>query len=125
MLTGHSLIDISREAENALSTEYLVVKLGSAETQVDVCGATDTPIGIAQAPASAGDQVAVRVAGISKAVASAAITAGAFVKPAASGKVAAVASAGDEIIGQALTAASGDGDIIDVLLARGTYYTAG
>jgi len=81
---------------------------------VVVAGAGEAGIGFAMASAASGDPVAVQVGRPTvKAIAAAAISAGAAVYAAASGEVS--TSANGNAIGLALTAAGADGDIIEVL----------
>jgi len=96
-------------------TQYVRVKTPGA---LAVAGISDIDIGTVEQPAfAAGDVVPVRLrtaAGTCKMVAAAAITANAVVYTAASGKISS-ASTGAVAIGIALTAASADGDIVEVL----------
>jgi hypothetical protein len=84
-----------------------------------LAGANDYGVGVAQEGVANGDDVAVRLdihGGSLKMVASGAITAGARVYAAASGKISA---SGTQSIGTALDAASGDGSVIAVLPSPG------
>jgi len=103
-------------AGEAITAAYLRVK-ASGRT-VRLADASDYGIGCIQKACSSGDKVAIRLdaAGTSKMVASAAITAGAKVYAAASGKIAAT---GTLIVGTALDAASGNNSVIEVLPHRG------
>lgn len=108
-------------ADAALTTRYLIGKIGSDANHVAACGASDIPIGVIEdEPAAAEDAVNLRLLshpGSSLMVASEAITAGEEVFTAASGKIQDLpAGAGTYYsIGFALTAASADGDVIEVL----------
>lgn len=87
----------------------------SAAGVVAVAGATTPGVGTAEVDAASGDTLAVRLwsaAGTRKMVAAAAISAGAPVYAAASGKV---TSSGSLYVGRALEAATTDGDVIEVL----------
>lgn len=99
--------------------QYLLVKKTTAVDLVDVCGATDIPIGVAQNEAfAAGDSVTVRLLGAaptSKMIADSAIVMGARVFTSAAGKVEDTSPAvGESLVGVALDAAAADGDIFEV-----------
>lgn len=70
-----------------------LLKFGADAAHVDVCGAADTPVGFAlQAASGAGVDINVQLLGTARPVplvgiASAAITHGAYLEPAASGRV--------------------------------------
>ncbi len=107
-------------ADAALSTRHLVGKIGSDASHVAACGTSDIPLGtITDEATAAEDPVSVSVFGAApgtrRGVASAAITAGDMVVPAASGKLRTLpGSAGTYYIcGRALTAAAADGDVIE------------
>jgi hypothetical protein len=77
-------------AESALTTPHLLVTLGAAVGGADICGASDQPMGFAQDSAAQNDGVAVEFLGRGRTklgVASAAITLGDRLVPAAAGKV--------------------------------------
>lgn len=106
-------------ADAAITTRYLLVKLGSDSAHVAVAGAADIPIGIAtDEPGAAEDAVNVDLLGSAHGtklgVASGAIPAGAFIVPDANGKVRALPGTTGTyyIIGRALSATSADGDPI-------------
>jgi hypothetical protein len=112
---------ITKKADAAIATRYLVVKIGSDIDHVAVAGTADIALGIASdEPAAAEDLVAVQLLGSSgetrKVVASAAITAGDFVVTAASGKVRTLPAITGiyYIIGRALIAAAADGDLVEI-----------
>ncbi|SCM71512.1 hypothetical protein KL86PLE_100245 [uncultured Pleomorphomonas sp.] len=133
MTTQANGLDITRLAGADLSSsQYLFVKL-DANAQVVVAGAGEDAIGVLQNKPAAGQAATVRVGGLSKVVAGAAITAGARVASDASGKaktaVAATVNtsdtgaAADAVVasfsmGHAFEAASGDGQVIEILLAH-------
>ena len=98
--------------------QYARVKQNSDGT-VAAAAATDRDIGTAtRATFASGDPVAVKLrsaAGTHKMIAAGAITAGALVYSAASGKVSATAATGSYVLGTALEAATADGDVIEVL----------
>ncbi len=101
--------------------KFVRVKLDSAGT-VSLAGVTDKDIGIVEQQAfSAGDMVSVRLrsaSGTHKAIANAAITRGANVFTAASGKVGPTIAT-SFFRGTAMEAAAADGDIIEVLPMMG------
>jgi len=111
-------------ADAAVTTRYLMGKIGSDADHVAACGASDIPIGIITDEVASADiatiPVAVELLGISNRtllmVASEAITAGEAIYTAASGKVQDLpAGAGTYYkVGHALTAAGADGDLIEV-----------
>ena len=116
-------------AENIMAEKYIVVELGTNAGEVDLPdGNNDKPIGIIQQTTSvAGQAVNVCVAGISKAVANAAITKGDYVvgvittgrvatAPAISSTWTGTAASTEHIIGIALESAGTGGDIISVLI---------
>jgi hypothetical protein len=111
---------ISLECETAaITTRYLLVQTGTAPaSQFIVNGATTRPLGVVADEPAVGETAAVQLLGVKtgtiKMVASAAITAGALVYTAASGKVTSTISAGVYMVGRALTAAGADGDLIEV-----------
>lgn len=123
-----TLLSVPFIAENAMAEKYVVVELGGSDGQVDLPdGANDKPVGITQQVAVAGQAVNVCVAGISKAVANAAITKGDYVvgvittgrvatAPAISSTWTGTAASTEHIIGFALEAAGAPGDIISVLI---------
>ena len=86
-------------------------------TGVAVAGAGVNADGILQGSPVAGDPANVMHQGTSKAVAGAAITAGAEVASDAAGKVVTAVST-DFILGKALEAAAADGEIITVLISK-------
>jgi hypothetical protein len=97
------------------------VKLSAAWTVTATSAATDQLLGIAMTSASSGEPVAVLTRGVVDATASAAISAGAFVGAAAGGLVASITplsaySSGLVINAMALEAATGSGDVIQILL---------
>ena len=96
------------------SKQYYIVK--GSTTSVALCTAGVQPFGVLQdTPAASGRPGKVGISGVSKVVAGAAITAGAYVSSDSSGKAVTAASA-DFALGIARTAAGADGDVISVLL---------
>lgn len=133
MTTQANGVDITRLAGADLSSsQYHFVKLDT-NGEVVLSGAGEDAIGVLQNKPADGQAATVRVGGLSKVVAGAAITAGARVASDASGKaktaVAATVNTSDTgaaadavvasfALGNAFEAASGDGQIIEFLLAR-------
>lgn len=106
--------------EAALTSRYLLVKNGStAGTQVDVCGATDKPLGICTDEGAIADDVSVSMLGALEGthtvVASLAIAVGDNVYTAAGGKVTNAPAAGAYLVGEAIEAATTNGDEIDII----------
>ena len=112
-----------------------VVALDSNGNAIASAGINKAAIGVALADASSGATVPVALRGIVWAVASGAISKGAFVTSAASGKIAAFAAFSapatyaqtdmqtqldkiGTVMGIALDAASADGDVIRILLIK-------
>ncbi len=87
----------------------------SASEQVNVAGVAASAIGVLQNKPNTGQAAEVVAAGVSNVIASAAITAGTDLATAANGKVAA-ATAGQNVVGKAIQAASNDDDIISALI---------
>lgn len=112
---------VTFEAGQDLSSSQFYFVTVASDGQIDPTGDGAYANGVLQNdPAAAGRAATVQIDGISKVVASAAITVGAAVSSTAAGK-AVTAATGDVILGTALEAASADGDIIAVHLeARGT-----
>lgn len=109
-------------ADAAIGTRYLLVKIGSDASHVALCGAADVPLGVAtDEPAAAEEGVSVNLLGVQQecqiGIASAAIAAGAWIVPAADGKLRTLpAGAGTyHIIGRALKAAAADGDDVEFI----------
>lgn len=98
--------------------QYYLAKAGSAANScVLSSAAADRTIGVVQNNPIVGEPATVRFLGTTKVVASAAITKGAQLTSAASGKVVATTTADEKIIGIALEAAAADGDIIEMQFA--------
>lgn len=106
----------SRQASAAVTGGRLITVAG-AQTAAD----STTWLGVASHDAAIGQDVGVYCDGVQKLVASATIAAGDRVKCAADGKVATLTAgtdAYDRLVGIALEAATADGDVILVKLAR-------
>ena len=113
--------NITKAVDAAITERFLLGKVGSASDRVAVAGASDTPIGVITDEAAAtGDLVNVALLGslgsTVRMVASGAITQGALVEPAASGRIQTLgAGVGvHHVVGRALDAASNAGDVIEV-----------
>ena len=105
---------------------FYPVKMGTAnETVTPVTAVTDAVVGWAQETASAQDatdgrSINIRVMGITRAVAGAAIARGAAVKITATGKVITATTAGPAH-GKAMMAAAADGDHVDIQITPNGY----
>jgi hypothetical protein len=114
-----SMHKISLAATADLSAkQYHVVKVATGGTTF-AAAVTDIPLGILQNAPTSGKTAEVAISGVSKAVASAAISAGALVGiTVTTGRVKAIVAGTDTtqyVLGQALTAAGAAGDVITVL----------
>lgn len=120
MATKQATTSITLKAAADLSTkQHLFMELSAAQT-VNTCNAiTDVAVGVLNnKPDAAGKAAEVDIAGTTKVVAGAAISAGARVAPMASGKAQTAVST-QFPRGIALEAAAADGDIIEILLIDG------
>lgn len=106
--------------DGAISTRFLLAKIGSDSSHVTLAGVNDVPLGvIADEAAVAEDAVAVRLFGLQSeggiGVAGAAISAGDLLVPAANGKMRTLPGTSGTyyVIGRALKAAGADGDPIE------------
>jgi len=110
---------ITVTAASAFSGKYLLAKADATAGEVDPCGASDCPVGVATDEAAAGDPLALKILGVSPqsvlVTASGAIAAGAYLYAAASGCVQGEPSSAGTyyLVGRALTAATGAGDQIE------------
>jgi len=116
MAYEQQVLDLPLKGGGAI-TKYYFTKVSAAD-EVEVCsGATDRVLGVCQETVAAdGDSADIRVLGVTKVVAGAAVAAGALVGTDANGKAVTKSTAGDFVAGTALEAAGADGDIISVLL---------
>lgn len=112
---------ITYKTDAAITTRFLVGKIGTDAAHIAVAGAADIPLGVITDEAAAAEElVSVAVLGCAgttlKVVASAAIAAGAFVVADAGGKVKTLpATTGTYyILGRALNAAAADGDTVEI-----------
>lgn len=118
MATDMQLIsDVTFEAAGDLSAkQFHFVKLSAANTVTACTATTDNAIGILQnKPSAAGRPAVVRIFGMSKAVASGALAAGALIATEADAEVGAPAT-NDPVLGKALEASSAQGELIKVLI---------
>ena len=105
---------IRRSAQAAMTARHLLVTQGTAAEQINICGATDIPLGTVDNIVAIDENVTVLLIGrgsTKKMVASGVIPIGTNVYAAASGKVAAT---GSVWVGVAMTPAATDNDILEV-----------
>lgn len=123
-ITG-SGVDLSFRWQNATrAVQYTVAKPGTATMTCDQgTAASDYPLGIIQNVPQQNEHAAVRISGVSYAVAGAAITINDVVVATTAGKVISAGTRNttlgatrDYVIGIALQAAAADGDLIPVLV---------
>ncbi len=119
---------LTQKAEGGAIAADLAVIQGTAADQIKLpAAAGDRAKGVTGLQAdAAGKAVPIIINGPAVATAGAAVTAGSFVKVAgASGKLIAVGGEASgitvEVVGLALTSASGDGDKFDILVAPSRY----
>lgn len=109
------------QAESAIEA-FRFVKTGTAEKSVvPATAGTDAIVGVTvdDCGTTAGNAVTIQIANTIKVTAGGAVSAGAFVTAGADGKAVATTTAGDTVRGIALTEATADGQVIEVLL---TYF---
>jgi hypothetical protein len=87
-------------------------------------GAGDFCVGITQDNVPTGEAGGVRISGVSKAVAGAAVAAGAKVTSDANGRIITATASTDNCLGVALSAAAALGEIISVLVLPGGNFVA-
>lgn len=111
----------TRATDAAITTRFLLGKIGSDANHIAVSGSSDIPIGvITDESVAAEDLVNVNLLGCNaetqRMVASGVINAGDFIVPDASGKVKTLPGTTGTyyIVGRALTAAAADLDVIEV-----------
>lgn len=120
----------TRLADANFTLRYLICKAGSDASHIDICTASDIPLGVVTDQTPTTDQAAsdlsyplpVNLLGLNedseRMIASAAIAVGDFVVPAAAGKVKTLPASGGGttyIIGRALSAAAADLDQVEVV----------
>src|SRR5688572_7346799 len=113
---------ITRLSSGALTAKLLLVKAGADVNHVALCGAADTPLGVALAVAAGAEEnidLALLPGNLSaiKMVASAVIAVGALVEPAANGRVATLGGTPGthHVVGRAMEAAAGAGSVISII----------
>ncbi len=123
MAQSHYVLDKSFKAATDLSAnQYCFVKLGANEGEVTLCDTLgEFAVGVLQNKPKAGQQAAVRLLGTSKVVANAAITRGAFITAAATGKAVGTTTAGHHIRALALEAATAVNEIKEFYLVNFKY----
>lgn len=117
------VLDKGFQVQSAI-TQFTFVKMGTADqTCTAVTGATDLGLGVALEAASAADVtkgriIEVRIMGIARVQASAAITRGTRVVLTATGQVAAVGAgtSNQNVVGVTMYSTSAANDLVDVLL---------
>jgi hypothetical protein len=106
-------------AASAFTSKYLLAKADATAGQIDICGVSDCPVGIATDEADAGDPVALKILGVSPqsvlVTANGALSAESYLYTAANGEVQTEPTAAGTyyLIGRALTAATTAGDLIE------------
>jgi hypothetical protein len=106
-------------AASVFTSKYLLAKADSTAGEVDVCGASDCPVGIATDDASVGDPLALKILGVSPqsvlVTASGAFAAESYLYTAANGQVQTEPTTAGTyyLIGRALNAATAAGDHVE------------
>ncbi len=106
-------------AASAFSGKYLLAKADATAGEVDPCGASNCPVGIATDEADEGDPLALKILGVNPqsvlVTASGALAAGAYLYTAANGEVQGEPTTAGTyyLVGRALTAATAAGDLIE------------
>jgi hypothetical protein len=122
--THLSSMGISFLADQAITSRFLLAKIGAASNSIDICGATDLPIGVIDDEVAAADiatqQINIRPLNSDRTLlmqASAAITRGALLEPAAAGQVKTLTTTTGThyCVGIALNAATNAGDLVEVM----------
>lgn len=102
------------------SQQYKIVKLSTATAgSVKVsAAATDDSIGVLQNDPVNGQPAVVATGGVTKVLAEASVTIGAWVASSTTGRAKVTTTANDNVVGMALDASSSAGDLIRVLLKQ-------
>jgi len=106
-------------AASAFTGKYLLAKADSTAGEIDVCGASDCPVGVATDEANVGDPLALKILGVSPqsvlVTASGALAAESYLYAAANGQVQTEPTTAGTyyLIGRALNAATAAGDHIE------------
>lgn len=104
-------------AADLSSAQYHVMKFASTAGQIKTASAkTSTGIGVLQNDPASGEMASLAVLGISKAVASGSISAGAFLGWNTTGRVRSVTADNTGVFGFANEAATTNGDIIQITI---------
>ena len=120
LATTHPNGVLTKDAEAAVATKYLLVRQGTAANQVLIGTAADKPLGIAQSTAAADELLTVHALGASQdtqlVIAGGTIARGDRVYTAASGKVTAISATPGTywMVGEALTGGSSNA-VIEIL----------
>lgn len=117
MAIEDGLLTVTREAGADLSSKQYHFGLVASDGKVDAVGSAgaDATGVIQNDPSAEGQPCVLGVAGISKVVSGAGVTAGVKVQSDANGR-AILAASGDHVLGQAMTGSSNNGEFIEVLL---------
>lgn len=118
MAFENPVLTLTEVADSDLSGSVFRFVKSTAAGGVDAAGVADVAVGVLQNKPTAGQMAIYMTEGVSRVVASAAITKGTKVAPAALGK-ARTAVSGDHVAGIALEAATAADQIITVKLAMG------
>ena len=100
------------------SKQYNFVKLNSSGEAIAIAAITDVPVGVLQNAPTSGQEAEVLVSGGTKLVAGEAITLPAFLSVTSAGKAdkIAVSDTTQYVVGQALTAAGADAEVITAVV---------
>lgn len=100
------------------AAQYKFVKLNSSGQAVAVAAITDVPVGVLQNAPTSGQEAEVLIVGGTKLVASEAITLPAFLSVSSTGKADKIATTDTTqyVVGQAITAAGADADVITAVV---------
>jgi len=100
------------------SKQYQFVKLNSSGEAIAIAAITDVPVGVLQNAPTSGQEAEVLVSGGTKLVAGEAITLPAFLSVTSAGKAdkIAVTDTTQYVVGQALTAAAADAEVITAVV---------
>lgn len=100
------------------AAQYKFVKLNTSGQAVAVAAITDVPVGVLQNAPTSGQEAEVLIVGGTKLVASEAITLPAFLSVSSTGKADKIATTDTTqyVVGQAITAAGADADVITAVV---------
>lgn len=118
MAFENPVLTLTESADADLSGSVFCFVKSTAAGGCDLAGVTDVAVGVLQNKPTAGQMASYMTLGVSRVKASAAITKGTKVAPAASG-LARTAVSGDHVAGIALEAATAANQIISVRLTLG------